>query len=119
MPRHPQDLTGGSGSIPFLRGDRVTDIAVLKPGDLLIEDSHAFDATNVVLITRLDGAPLFRTDICYGKFVDPEDPTITRQNAHDDGFSIWDWQLEKDRFWRAVPMPVPQMCLANFKLTNE
>lgn len=40
------------------KGDRVTSLAEIKPGDLLIKDSHQFRASNLVKVASLRSIPV-------------------------------------------------------------
>ena len=115
-----RDLANGSGSGPFVRGERVLKLSELTPGDLLVVDCYQFEATNIVLITSRDNTGLNRPDIMYGKFVDPYDITYTREGAEHSGFSIWDFQLfgpaSRSFYWRAIKPKPEQVNMDNFQL---
>ncbi|GMU20577.1 MAG: hypothetical protein AMXMBFR13_06740 [Phycisphaerae bacterium] len=96
--RNPGDLASGSGFGRFQRGERIRHISDVRPGDLLIEDSAQFDATNVCQVIEVRDGDKFT-----GQFVNPYDPDSPRLWS-DQPFCIWDFELkvETKKFFIAV-----------------
>ncbi|MBK6616640.1 hypothetical protein [Ottowia sp.] len=101
---------GGTQNLEaWLLGDKVTDLRLLKPGDILLQVSHQFDSQNLCRITRLDECG-FRApgQICYGLFVNPSNTQQARMNG-DHEFAIWDFDLTlgHNEFFRVSTEPPP------------
>ncbi len=79
----------------FHKGERITRLADIKPGDLQIKDSHQFKTTNLVKVTEIRDTPrgfdyqFAKTD--GGIFVEPQ-------------MMMHEFELSRDEemFYRAV-----------------
>jgi hypothetical protein len=96
--RNPGDLATGSGSGRFHRGERIRQIGEIRVGDLFIEDSHQFDATNVCRVIKIRDGNKF-----VASFVNSANPESSRLWS-DQPFCVWDFDLrgEMSRFYRAA-----------------
>ena len=91
-PAGPYPDYRGSGPGRFVRGRRATP-ADLRVGQLFIQDSHWFRATNIVRITQIPDTP---GEKAYGIYVDPKETSRARtgSNGH---FCIWHDDLSEAR----------------------
>jgi len=104
-PNHnPTDLKGGSGSGPYVRGEQITRIDQMKPGDIIICDCHQFDATNVARVKDVPVgffSPGYGLDHVYAEFRDPMDTRRARLGSNGP-FCIWHWELASKSYFKAV-----------------
>lgn len=85
----PWPKTGkGSGPGPWLQGERIKHVNQLNTGDLLIEHSPQFGATNVTRIVEVFPS----RDKVYGEFVNPDKPAEPRIWSNGT-FCIWDFDV--------------------------
>ena len=95
---------GGTPNITgWVRGDRLTSLADVNVGDILLNICDQFDAQNLVRITRLGNDIVSRDEIAYGMFCDPVNVATTRAPG-DHEFSIWEFELRGTRqaYYRAT-----------------
>ena len=96
----------------FARGPRIALIGEVHVGDLIIDDSAQFGATNLIKVVERpayataegDEEPPPDDDRFYGQFVDPTDQGKPRL-YHDRPFVVWDFYLETRpyQYFRAQP----------------
>lgn len=81
-------------------GDTVSDYRKLKDGDLLFNGTKTHDGVdNVVRVISAQGS--YPSTGFLGLYVDPENPAEKRI-ASDRPFFVWDFELERGKFRRAV-----------------
>ena len=90
----------GTGLGEYRRGDVLTDIGMVQPGQLLAYDSMLFKATNLVKITQSFD------DKFYAVFVNPEN-AAEKSKAADEEFVVYPQDLEKGEYYIALE-PAPQ-----------
>lgn len=89
----------GRSTLGWVRGQRITHLDQLKPGDLLIAASHQFQAENLV---RVVINPRPNPSVVYCEYVTPD---TLRRSDHEE-MAIWDHNLAdpiRGEFFRAVP----------------
>lgn len=75
----------------YRRGEVLTDITAVDPGQLLILDSVVYNETNLIKVTQTFD------DKFYAIFVNPENPTEKRQ-ASDEEFVVYANDLERGEY---------------------
>ena len=80
-------LFKGSGWANLQQGEKISKIDQIKPGDVILEESHQLNARNVVKVTSCSKNSI------RGYFVNPANHTEKRQ-ASDQEFVIWDYHFE-------------------------
>jgi hypothetical protein len=99
----PMDTPKGRGFGNYIKGERVTDMATLHTGDLLLEHSTQFDADNTVIVCK-DEFPEAPNSRVWVYFVNPDDWT----ERWGEDFCIWDHDLTTNReVYRAMPKDCP------------
>lgn len=82
-------------------GDIVSDYKKLKDGDLLFNGTKTHDGVaNVVRVLSVNNGGVPSTGF-LGLYVDPENPSEKRLPS-DKPFFVWDFELERGKFRRAV-----------------
>ena len=91
---------GGSGFGKFKRGSRITSFKGIRQGTVLLHHTPQFHARNVVKITNSYPHGKRNRDIVYGIFVKPTN-TKEKRLGDDQEHAIWDFNLKRDRYYRA------------------
>lgn len=94
----PMDTPKGRGFGNYIKGERITDIATIHTGDLLLVHSTQFDADNTVIVCK-DEFPEAPNSRVWVHFVNPDD--WTERGGED--FCIWGRDLSTDELYRAMP----------------
>lgn len=84
-------------------GGRIKSLETLNAGDVLFNESHRFDALNLMRITRTCA----ERGIVYGAFVSPHDVSLNRTGGTTlEEFAIWDFEINihngRTRLYSAV-----------------
>lgn len=82
----------GRGFGNLTKGERITRIAELSVGCVVLTYSHDSDAGNTLRVTR------WWSDKFWGCWVNPLDPT----ERWGDEFCRWEFELGHDDYWLAV-----------------
>ena len=90
---------GGKGIGDYRRGDVLTQVNSVQPGQLLVLDSITYKATNLVKVTQVFD------DKFYAIFVNPVSPAEKRQTS-DEEFVVHGQDLERGEYYIALePSP--------------
>jgi len=95
---------GGTPNIAGWRlGERVSALADVDVGMVLLNVEDQFGSQNLVRITRVGNDIVGRDQIAYGVFADPANVEQKRVSS-DHEFSIWDWELvsKSQAFYRVT-----------------
>jgi hypothetical protein len=88
----------GRSTVGWTKGERITRLDQLKPGDLLISVSHQFQAENLVRVV-VNPSPI--PSVFYCEYVTPD---TLRRSDHEE-MAIRDFELagsDRKDFFRAV-----------------
>jgi hypothetical protein len=103
--RYSRTYEGGRMTRGWERGEQVTSLTELKPGDVLISVCHQFKAENLIRIVEPPhgGPHIDAKEIVYYEYVD------CRTCERSDGgvMAQWDFELERDPWYRAIDRRPP------------